>query len=203
MGFAPLLVLALALGMGAWGAIYAQDWLATIATDRARLAHMDMRLSALARSSAKPVPFAADPAPPLLVARQTTLTTDQQHQQKTIAELEQRLAALEQRTQQHADQLSAPSIATSRGVAETPAPVATAPRWVLNIATLSHKKSARNLIASLANNGVKAGFATVNVDNQTLYRVRIRDFNSQALAEQEAMRLQSILGLGGLWVAQE
>ncbi len=203
LGFAPLLVVALAVGVAAWAALYAQDWLATMASDRARLAQLDVRLSALARASAKPLFLGTHSAPPLLVAGQTPSTTDQPLQQKTIAELEQQLTALEQRLEHYAAQLSVSAAEPSRSVATGPAPSTTAPRWVLNIATLSHKKSARNLIASLANNGVKAGFSTVNVDHQTLYRVRIKGFTSQALAEQEAMRLQSILGLGGLWVAQE
>ncbi len=201
--FAPLLVLALTLGIAAWVALYAQDWQATMAADRARLAQMDVRLSALARAFAKPVPSGSNLAPPLILATQTTSSADQQHPQKTIKELEQRLASVEQRIEQHAAQLLASTAATSQGAAAAPSPPAVAPGWVLNIATLSHKKSARNLIASLANNGVKAGLSMVNVDNQVLYRVRLQGFKSQALAEQEAMRLQSILGLGGLWVAQE
>lgn len=201
MRFTPLLIAALALGMAAWAALYVQDWLATMATDRARLAQMDVRLSAFARASAKPVSIGVDPPLPLFVTRQTTLSTDRQRQQQTIDELERRLAAVEQRIEGYAAQLSESAATPTKGVAAMQAPAAAG--WVLNIATLSHQKSARNLIASLANNGVKAGLSTVNVDNQVLYRVRLKGFNSQALAEQEAMRLQSILGLGGLWVAQE
>lgn len=104
--FTPLPVLALATDPAAWAALHAQDWLGTIAEDRARLAQMDFRLSALARVSAKPVLFGANPAPPLIVATRTTSATDQQRQLKTIDELGQRLATVEQRIEHHAAQQS-------------------------------------------------------------------------------------------------
>ncbi|MGS2723264.1 SPOR domain-containing protein [Porticoccus sp. GXU_MW_L64] len=139
---------------------------------------------------------------------QQSLTTGNSNQSGEITQLQKQLSQLQQKVQQQQKELqsaiatlkqqtkAAPPVAASKPVTEIPKPTG----WVINIASLSNRDNALNLVSKAKALGTDTRVESYPSQGRTLYRVRAVGYSSQGAAEQAALRLQNGLGMSGLIV---
>jgi len=85
-----------------------------------------------------------------------------------------------------------------------PAAAAAAPvgGWVVNLASYNFKSMARKKLEEFQSRGVDAEIQTVDMNDRTIYRIRVTGFENSRTARANISSLEKTLGLKGVWISR-
>jgi cell division septation protein DedD len=96
-----------------------------------------------------------------------------------------------------------PVIAAEVAATQAPVlPVAKTGKWVINLSSYTHERTAERMLAVFQKKGVDAEVFATTINDKPMYRIRVAGFASARSAKAEISTLEKQLGLEGAWVSK-